>query len=296
LNSTWKAEVNQASYEWIPIRKNNLLAYYSRAREKAFTKTTIKGAFRKTGIWPFNRNAIEHDAFAPALNTTTQAAPPVPTTLPDLLIPEPNSTTPSATPSTVPSIVPSTTPPTTPDSTPIASAATSQSNGDASEADVEVKYIMANFPAQLPIRASRDALLAQNAELRYLLDRSCIQMQRDYALRKLMDKENGRLRKRLYDKAHKPKKKLTSGLSRHMTSEETLDALARDEWASAMKEVFKEGVFKARRDAYEKHCRDLAAAEKAREKAAEKRRKEAERNETQRRKEIEKIRSQEERK
>jgi hypothetical protein len=100
LSSTWKAEVNQASYEWIPIRKSNLLAYYSRAREKAFTKTTIQGAFRKTGIWPFNRDAIERDAFAPALNTTTQATPPVPTTLPDLLIPESNPTTPSTTPPT----------------------------------------------------------------------------------------------------------------------------------------------------------------------------------------------------
>jgi len=48
-----------------------------------------------------------------------------------------------------------------------------------------------------------------------------------------------------------------------MTSEENLDALARDAWASEMKEVFKERVFKTRRDAYEKYCRVLVAEEKA---------------------------------
>jgi hypothetical protein len=71
LNSTWKAKASKASTEWIPIRKTNLLVYYSRAHEKAFTENTIQGAFCKTGIFPFNRNAIEADAFAPALNTTT---------------------------------------------------------------------------------------------------------------------------------------------------------------------------------------------------------------------------------
>jgi hypothetical protein len=138
--------------------------------------------------------------------------------------------------------------------------------------------------------------MAQIAELRYLLDRSCFQMQRDYALKKLMDKENERLRKRLYEKTNKRTKKQTSGLSRHMTSEESLDALAREEWALAMKEVFKDRIFKARRDAYEKHCKTLAAEVKMREKEAERAEKDAERNEVRRRKEIDKFRLQEERK
>jgi len=46
------------------------------------------------------------------------------------------------------------------------------------------------MPDTLLSTASCDALMAQIAELQYLLDHSCFQMQRDYALKKLMDKEN----------------------------------------------------------------------------------------------------------
>lgn len=154
---------------------------------------------------------------------------------------------------------------------------------------------MANLPAELPVTASREALTNQMKELRYLLDRSCIQMQMDYALKKLMGGENQHLRKRLFDKSNKPKR-LSYGLSRRMTSEKSLDALAREEWAAAMKEVFKDRDFKARRDAYEKHCRELAAEVKAHEKEVEKARKDIERDAERRRKEIEKFRLQGERK
>ena len=67
-----------------------------------------------------------------------------------------------------------------------------------------------------------------------------------------------------------------------MTSEESLDALAREEWGSAMKIVFKDRIFKAWRDAYEKYCRNMAAEDKAWEKDAEKAQKEAEKSEEQR--------------
>jgi hypothetical protein len=53
----------------------------------AFMSDTIRSAFRKTGIWPFNLNVIEDAAFAPSLNTTTQAAQLVPAALPDILSP-----------------------------------------------------------------------------------------------------------------------------------------------------------------------------------------------------------------
>ena len=105
-----------------------------------------------------------------------------------------------------------------------------------------------------------------------------------------MDTENERLRKRLYDKSKKHTKKLASGYARHMTGEECLDALAKEEWASAMKNVFKEPILTARRDAYEKHCKQMSADEKAREKELEKARKDLER----RQKEIERFRIQEE--
>lgn len=108
----------------------------------------------------------------------------------------------------------------------------------------------------------------------------------------LMEKENERLRKRLFNKDKKPSKK-TSGHARHMTSEEMLDALARDEWASKMAEVFKETAFKQRKKAYEKWCRDMVAQEKAQEKEAGRAQKEAEKEEERRRKDAEKMYEQE---
>ena len=85
-----------------------------------------------------------------------------------------------------------------------------------------------------------------------------------------------------------------------MTSEESLDALAREEWGSAMKIVFKDRIFKAWRDAYKKYCQNMAAEDKEWEKDAEKARKDAEKaqkeakkSEEQQCKEIEKFQLQE---
>ncbi len=76
--SAWKSEVNKVSRLYIPITKSNLLIYYAAARTRAFKPTTVRSAFAKTGIWPLNPNAIPASAFAPALNTMTQAAQPLP--------------------------------------------------------------------------------------------------------------------------------------------------------------------------------------------------------------------------
>lgn len=42
-------------------------------------------------------------------------------------------------------------------------------------------------------------------------------------------------------------------------------ALAREEWQAAMKEVFKNPVFKERREKYDRYCKEIAAKEKERE-------------------------------
>jgi hypothetical protein len=49
-------------------------------------------------------------------------------------------------------------------------------------------------------------------------------MEVDYALRRLGDRENGRLCAWLFDKSNKHKKKETTSHAQHMTSEEVLDA------------------------------------------------------------------------
>jgi hypothetical protein len=93
LAACWKAEVNAASREGIKITKHNILEYYHKACSRAFTATTIQAAFRKTGIWPLDPSVIEDAAFEPALNTMTQAAQPIPATIPSLLcvIPTPEA-------------------------------------------------------------------------------------------------------------------------------------------------------------------------------------------------------------
>ena len=87
-------------------------------------------------------------------------------------------------------------------------------------------------------------------------------MVKDYALKKLMDKENEWLCKQLYTKKNKHNKKERAGFVRHMTSKENLIKLAKEDWVAAMKLVWKEPVWKQRRENCEKYVRELAAEEK----------------------------------
>jgi hypothetical protein len=58
---------------------------------------------------------------------------------------------------------------------------------------------------------------------------------------KLMDLENERLRKQVFERAkRKTQNKLTSGHACHMTATENVDFLARQNWERGMKDVFKE--------------------------------------------------------
>ncbi|KAF8874870.1 hypothetical protein CPB84DRAFT_1829297 [Gymnopilus junonius] len=123
-----------------------------------------------------------------------------------------------------------------------------------------------------------------------LLDKACFQMQRDYALKKLMDRENERLRQRLFNKENKVGKKPTTDYGRHLTSEENLQALALVEWKTAMKEVFASNAFKERRKLLDDEEKQLALEEKEREKQQRK----DEQEEKKREKEREKERLQEE--
>ena len=121
-------------------------------------------------------------------------------------------------------------------------------------------------------------------------------MAKDYALKKLMDKENERLRKQLYTKKNKHNKKERAGFARHMTSEENLIELAKEDWVAAMKLVWKEPVWKQRRENCEKYARELAAEEKKREQEAARAAKAAERLRERQRKDSEKRQKQAERK
>lgn len=53
------------------LDKTNFISIYSKAHQKAFTPETIRAAFRKTGIWPFNPDVVTEDIMAPSLVTSS---------------------------------------------------------------------------------------------------------------------------------------------------------------------------------------------------------------------------------
>ena len=260
LAACWKAVVNANSREYIPIRKNNLIQYYAAAREKAFSRTTIQSAFRKTGIWPLNPNVLPAEAFAPALNTTIKPALPISPEVPAILVhieaavQEPANTN---------AISQSTR------STPI----------DTNPPDTTarpVRFKLADYPPR-PAWVANDALIKENDRLRALLADAQYQMERDYALKVLMNEENGRLRERLFNKSKKKPKAIVNSLPRHLTGESALYELAKNDWLQAMKDVWKEPVFRQRKKAIEQQMREEERRKEEQRKSAEKEEKKRER-------------------
>ncbi|KAJ7031848.1 DDE superfamily endonuclease-domain-containing protein [Mycena alexandri] len=214
LASSWKAQIMTLSRKFTRITKYNLLQYYDAAQTKAMTPRTILAAFRKTGIFPFNRTVIEDEAFEPAKNTTTQSAQPVAAALPDLLRAITVSPGPEESADDAPTHPNTHTLPATP-TTPA--------------------YALANFPSLPPPSASRAALLKYNASLAEYVNCCKDQMAADFASKQLMDAENGRLREELFAKKARPAKQRVGGAgARHMTAQETLEALAFVNWKVQM--------------------------------------------------------------
>jgi hypothetical protein len=60
-----------------PVTKENFLVIYGAAHICAFTPETIKAAFRKTGLWPFNREVITAEMMAPSLETSVRGHLPI---------------------------------------------------------------------------------------------------------------------------------------------------------------------------------------------------------------------------
>ena len=248
LSKLWKAQVNKASRANIVINKTNLLFYYSQARFEAFKPSTIQSSFSKTGIFPFNPDAIDQAAFEPSKNTTTKSSQPLPAQLPSFLLPllEAGSSTTHVT-------------------TPPSSSPTLQKSATTQD---EMRHLLIGIPPQLPQGASRQALINQLSDIRAIAMAACEQVQRDYAQMVLMDGENERLRQIAFAKQTKRKKKQTSAHPRHMTGAENLEALAQADWNVAMKKVFQEAVetFKERRAKIDRHYKALAQEDKLQQK------------------------------
>ena len=89
-------------------------------------------------------------------------------------------------------------------------------------------------------------------------------VQQDHAQLQLMDDKNGKLRQRLYTKENKKKDKQQTSEAWHMTSVEVLDLLAKLDWQSKLKDVFKQvkEIFKEREKKIIQHYKDIADEEK----------------------------------
>jgi hypothetical protein len=77
----------QLSRNLVSVHKHSFLRRYHNARQQAFKPSNIATAFAKTGIHPFNPQAINPILFAPAKNTTTQSSQPLSTHNSSLLVP-----------------------------------------------------------------------------------------------------------------------------------------------------------------------------------------------------------------
>ena len=58
----------------LAVTKDTFLGVLSRAYVKAVTPPTVKSAFCKTGVWPFNPSAISDTQLKPSIDTSSQGS------------------------------------------------------------------------------------------------------------------------------------------------------------------------------------------------------------------------------
>ena len=242
LAATWKAKVNAMGWQYTKIMKYNLLKIYHEVHQDSLTPPTIHTAFRKTGIWPFDPMVIPDIAFEPALNTTTQAAQPVPTVLLHLL--EPISSSPTL--PTSHSELPLRTNHKSHKPTSISASMSAQSIDSTITEDIPTPsptFQLANFPPCIAHYASCEMLSKENTTLRTYCHEAKGQIEADCVSKQLMDTENEQLRARLFNKSQKPTKRKEGGSSaHHMTGTENMITLAKCLWQGWMNDVHKEIV------------------------------------------------------
>ncbi|KAF5345481.1 hypothetical protein D9756_011375 [Leucocoprinus leucothites] len=122
------------------------------------------------------------------------------------------------------------------------------------------QFAISGMPPPLGPKASYNNLHSQNDHLRLLLEWSRIKLKKAYAIQKLMERENEWLHMVAFHKDKSKKKKTYSSLeAHHMTSEETMDELAKMEFMTKWKDVMKEAGqhFKIQRQMIVQHEREV---------------------------------------
>ena len=73
----WAEKLRELSRADMKVTKDNFISVYASVRDHAFSRDNVLAAWRATGIWPFDRNAIEQEQLAPANLTSTETFGPV---------------------------------------------------------------------------------------------------------------------------------------------------------------------------------------------------------------------------
>lgn len=222
LSTNYKKEVSKRSKLNIAIKKDNILHVYGSARLLSFREATIKSAFRKTGIHPFNPAILPDNIFAPALTTSCHAAQPVPASSPAFI----NAI-----------------------AIPYNEAASTQSAGPLLSIPMEIdapeepqfSLVLLDVPPKLPSGATRNKLLLQLEQLRSLLAQANAQIAADHAQKILMEQENGQLQAQLFlrSKEKDGNRALTSS-ARVLTHTDTQLLLQVYDYSERMKLVHEE--------------------------------------------------------
>ncbi|KAF8172226.1 hypothetical protein K438DRAFT_1981677 [Mycena galopus ATCC 62051] len=276
----------------IVIDKYNLLAHYAIVRDQAFKKTTIISAFRKCGIWLLDETAIPDSAVEPARNYTTQASMPVAPRLPSILVPVSTSESSTSTLSTEPPDTASTVSASELDSTPASTHSADATNTSSANqprpstpiASMPTDALRAAYkiamPSPLRKTASRNALAAENDELRNLLKAAGIELEINVAQMALMQRENANIRQQLHAKKNKQKRLYTTGRAHLMTGAEMHAVLLKELQKKQMGELhseWKKKIFPAIQKEISEAEKVAKAAKKQREREAKAAQKEMER-------------------
>lgn len=263
-------------HQGILINKYNLLEHYAEAWSQALKVTTITTAFMKMGIHPYNPDIIHPSLYEPSLNTTTQAAQPIPASIPLGLITTLESSS-KRSEYTIKSTVTTLAFTLSMESTPLPSFSGSliqseaTANLDLDDSDVsddDQQPMQFTLPIAMLIAhgTTLKDVQQQNETLITILKALCWQVQADYTQMHLMDLENEKLHQKLFSKSKKKKDKKITSDAQHMTSNEILNTLAKAKWDALMKLVFVEAcpTFQKLLHDITHHYKQLATAEKAR--------------------------------
>lgn len=296
LATAYKRVISQAATIGTRLSKRTLPLLYGKARTDAFKPETIKTAFRKAGVWPLDRLAIEDEAYEPSKNTSTQPSMPIPVLQSELLIevsPDVASlnlqVVSSADSAELPNmeLLASIPGPSLLDGsiTNNIASAFDPSTSTAVSLPSTAQFRLAGLVPPSRRNSTKESLIKENQLLRSLLEQAKKQIEADHALKVLMEDENGRIRQELHGKKKVDRKRAPGeGQARLMTSCEQLDALAEYDWKHNMeavlhckdaKQIFKErrAMIKSDEDTQADELRREKRSEEIRLKASEKREK-----------------------